>query len=64
MNVNHQTRDHFHAGAVLKGLRENTIPPEELPRLLEECCHALERERETKRQFLDHLSNMQKTLSR
>lgn len=46
MNIAHQTRDHFHAGAVLKGLREKTIPPEELPRLLEECCHALTRSRE------------------
>ena len=45
MNIAHQTRDHFHAGAVLKGLREGTIPPEEMPRLLEECCHALARAR-------------------
>jgi hypothetical protein len=63
--MEHMTRDNFSPMVVLARLKDGPYPTKaEVERLLEEACHALARERETKRQFLDQLSNMQKTLSR
>jgi 4-hydroxyphenylpyruvate dioxygenase-like putative hemolysin len=65
--MEHLTRDNFDPALVLEVLRKGGLDgfgESNLRGLLEEACHALARERETKRLFLDLVSTMNKTLSR